>query len=276
MPNLIQLTDLTASDVRAIWAQAQQPPARLTRVPGSVAWSFEGNGIRTRTTFLQAFAQLGLNYIELPNLLQTGERVQDIAGYLDPFYGLYVIRAADHARLCEFAAASCRPVINAMSRGGHPCEVLADAAWVQSAVGELTQCRIALWGPPTNVFASWVELAQVLDFEIDHFCAPKFHTAKSHVRFHDLRAVGAAAVDLVITDGWPTDYAAQDPAAQDWSLRVAHLAQLGYPRLLPTPPFTVGAELAFDPLTYAGFVGYAQKANLLPVQRALVAYLLTM
>lgn len=87
----------------------------------------EGNGIRTRTSFIQTFQELGLSFVELPNLLKTPERAADLAGYLDPFYDAYVVRESNHQRLAEFAFASQRPVIIAMSGMGHPCEVLTDA-----------------------------------------------------------------------------------------------------------------------------------------------------
>ena len=102
---LLRLADLDGADVRAIWSLVASPVKQLT---GTVAWSFEGNGIRTRTTFIQAFRDLGLAFTELPNLLKTGERPRDLAGYLDPFYEMYVIRETDHARLEEFAAAKAR------------------------------------------------------------------------------------------------------------------------------------------------------------------------
>jgi hypothetical protein len=57
-----------------------------------------------------------------------------------------------------------------------------------------------------------------------------------------------------------------------WSLTEKHLAAMGYPKLLPTPPFSIGRELSFDPLTYSGFVGYEQKELLLPVQKAIVRF----
>jgi ornithine carbamoyltransferase len=43
---------------------------------------------------------------------------------------------------------------------------------------------------------------------------------------------------------------------------------------LPTPPFSIGRELSFDPLTYSGFAGYQQKELLLPVQIAIVRFAL--
>jgi len=78
-----------------------------------------------------------MQFTELPNLLKTHERVIDLAGYLDPLFDLYVIRNADHERLEAFAKASSRPVINAMSASGHPCEVLTDAFYLNSRFSSL-------------------------------------------------------------------------------------------------------------------------------------------
>jgi ornithine carbamoyltransferase len=259
---LISITDLASRDVRAIWAAAAEPPARLE---GTVAWSFEGNGVRTRTSFIQAFRDLGLAHTELPNLLKTTERVRDLAGYLDPFYDLYVVRESNHARLLEFALASRRPVINAMSCEAHPCEVLADAWSVESLLGPLQQLQIGLWGPPTNVLRSWHDLAMVLGFTVHHFCAAEFHERHEHVRFS---AQPDARLDLLVTDGWPSGFS--DPA---WSLNLEHMDRLGQPRLLPTPPFSIGEELNFDPVSTGNFLGYEHKRALLGVQRGILKHL---
>jgi ornithine carbamoyltransferase len=259
--NLISLSDLSPTDIRNIWRFAGEAVEPLK---GTVAWSFEGNGIRTRTTFIQAFRDLGLEFTELPNLLKTGERTRDLAGYLDSYYDIYVVRESNHARLAEFAAASRRPVINAMSSDGHPCEVLTDAYYVDTALVPLERAKVCLWGPPTNVLRSWHELAKVLGFSIAHVCEARFHEKKTNVAFSE---VPPAAVDVVITDAWPNGM-----DAKGWSLSKQHLTEMGHPRLLPTPPFTVGGELDFDPTEYAGFTGYGQKELLLPVQRAILRY----
>ena len=263
--NLVSLADLAAADVRAIWRLAAAPDEPLA---GTVGWSFEGNGIRTRTTFMQAFRELGLSFTELPNLLKTSERACDLAGYLDPFYDIYVIRESIHARLVEFATASRRPVINAMSSEGHPCEVLTDAFYIDTALLPITKARICLWGPPTNVFRSWHQLAAILGLSLQHVCEARFHEPRTGATYAELDDIGPA--DIVITDGWP-----DGADASAWSLTEHQLARMGNPKLLPTPPFTIGRELAFDPLAYAGFVGYEQKKLLLPVHKAILRYATT-
>ncbi len=269
--NLIQLTDLRPEDIRHIWALVNAPGPTLQ---GTVAWSFEGNGIRTRTTFIEAFRQLGLAFTELPHLLKTGERACDLAGYLDPFYAVYVVRETNHTRLSEFAAASQRPVINAMSAQGHPCEVLTDAYFVDTQIKPLAQARVCLWGPSTNVFRSWHGLAQVLGFELVQVCDRRFHEVLPHVAFVEPSAF-QGPVDVVITDSWPAGAEADAETQTDMTpLTEEHLAALGNPALLPTPPFTLGWELTVDPVEYPGFVGYPQKQLLLPVQTAILRWAL--
>lgn len=259
--NLITLSALTAQDVRSIWDLVKTPKVD-TRA--TVAWSFEGNGIRTRTTFLKAFSDLRMSVIELPNFLKSSERVCDLAGYLDPFYDLYVIRESNHERLAEFAASSRRPVINAMSRAGHPCEVLTDSYYIEAALGAIEGVTICLWGPPTNVFRSWHELANVMGFSLVHVCHEKFHEDVPNVNF---MCTSPENADVVITDSWP-----QGTADFHSPLTLEKLNGMGSPILLPTPPFTVGEELGVDPRSYPHYAGYEQKGLLLPVQTATIRY----
>jgi ornithine carbamoyltransferase len=151
-----------------------------------------------------------------------------------------------------------------MSSEGHPCEALTDAYYVETTLCPLLQARVCLWGPPTNVLRSWHELAEVLGFAVFHACETKYHESKMNVCFVD---APPDSIDIVIIDAWPSG-----TETISWSLNEKHLAAMGYPKLLPTPPFSIGRELSFDPLTYFEFVGYKQKELLLPVQRAIVRF----
>ncbi|MZI95770.1 ornithine carbamoyltransferase [Vibrio sp. CAIM 722] len=261
---LLDINSLTKSDILQIWKNVSEEMTE--QLQGNVAWSFEGNGIRTRTTFIQAFQTLGLNYVELPNFLKTGEAVDDLAGYLDPFYSLYVIRDSNHQRMTEFANATRKPVINAMSSDAHPCEVLTDAYYLNAKYGAIENLRILLWGPSTNVFKSWHVLAQVLDLNLTHFCPANQHDDESNVRYIDQLT---GEFDVVITDAWPKEF-----ADSTYSLSIPLLETLGHPEFLPVPPVTVGKEMIFEPNTYSRFSGYDQKRWLLPVQAAVIHYLM--
>ena len=253
MNKLIDTHSLNSETIAQIWrlVDAADTPPPI----GLVAFSFQGSGTRTRTTFLQALANLGLNSIELPVFLDTKERAQDLAGYLDPFYSLYIIRYHDHDRMKSFSDASRRPVINAMSSLEHPCEALSDAYWFHTTVKPLDQASILLWGPVTNVLRSWANVARACGAKVRHI--------------DKVTEILPGNVDLVVTDGWP-----QKHTERYSSLTEDCLERMGSPLLLPTPPFTIGQELDFDPVTYANFAGYDQKLHLSKVQKAIIRYVL--
>jgi len=153
-----------------------------------------------------------------------------------------------------------------MTSLGHPCEVLTDAYSIEKTIGPLSSAKVTLWGPTTNVFRSWHELARVLGFELVHLCDAQFHESIPNVRFCETID---GSTDVVITDSWPTGF---ENAA--WSLNLNHLEAMGKPKLLPTPPFSIGREIGFDPVHYKGFMGYKQKIDLLTVQKAILSYLM--
>ena len=251
MNKLIDTRSITPEAIERIWRLV--PAVDTLADVGPVAFSFQGSGTRTRTTFLQALSDLGLRPIELPMFLDTKERARDLAGYLDPFYALYIVRYRDHDRMKAFSDASQRPVINAMSSLEHPCEALSDAYWFHTTVKPLDRASIVLWGPATNVLRSWANVASA--------CGANVKMVE--------KGPGALPenVDLVVTDGWPPNH-----MDRRLSLTEGYLEQMGLPLLLPTPPFTIGEELDFDPTTYANFAGYDQKYYLLKVQKAIIRY----
>lgn len=253
MKNLISTESISRNNLESIFKRVGDQ--NKLDFSGMVACSFEGMGTRTRTTFIKGLKQLGLDYIDLPAFLDTDEAVRDLAGYLDTYYDLYIIRYNDHQKLKEFAAHSKRPVINAMSSLEHPCEAIADAHWFDSSVRQLDGARIILWGPMTNVLRSWENVAIAAGASVDIIT--------------DVSAL-PRSVDLVVTDGWPALLPDQVPSG----LKREYLKEMGNPVLLPTPPFSVGKEILFDPVTYDFFAGYAQKSCLLDVQKAIIRWAL--
>lgn len=263
MKKLLDISDLTKEEIYQIWNDVAQKPNK--KISGNIAWSFEGNGIRTRSTFLQAFQGLGLAYVELPNFLKTNESIQDLSGYMDSLFSMYVIRDNNHQRMTEFAEASTKPFINAMSSEAHPCEVLTDAYYLESKYTSLQELRILLWGPVTNVFQSWHSLSKVLNLNLTHFCPLNNHKKAPDVSF--VKEVNDK-YDVVITDAWPSGF-----SDDKYSLSESKLIEIGSPLLLPTPPVAIGNELLFSPQNYVNFSGYTQKALLLPIQKAIICHM---
>ena len=260
----LEIQDFTKEQIESIFNRVDSHGTVASNLP--VACSFEGRGIRTKTSFYQAIKSLGLDYIELPALLDTAERLQDVAGYLDAIHSAYVIRYSDHQRLREFAKSSKRPVINAMSSREHPCEAMADVCWFQKTLKPADESSALIWGPMTNVLRSWAALFQRLGGRAVHF-RPSDKTLSN--RSVERREFSNLKIDIVVTDGWPRDFS--DDAC---TLTMEDLESLGHPKLLPTPPFTIEKEVGFDPVLYSEFCGYEQKQSLVSVQAAILHYLL--
>lgn len=266
MKKLLDICDLEKDEIFEIWQRVTL--REFSKIQGDVAWSFEGTGIRTRTTFLQAFQKLGLSYVELPDFLKTSEPIEDLAGYMDPYFSMYVIRDNNHTKLSEFAKVSKRPLINAMSSEAHPCEVLTDAYYIQAKYSSIQEPEILLWGPTTNIYRSWHSLSKVLDFKLTQYCPEQYHLNDTEISFVNSLT---GKFDVIITDAWPRGF-----SDSQYSLSKQILLELGNPLLLPTPPVTVGEELLFSPSETDLFSGYEQKKLLLPVQKAIISHLLKM
>ena len=259
----LEIQDFSRDQIQAVFKRVDSHGRVAGRLP--IACSFEGKGIRTKSSFYQAIRRIGLDYIDLPVLLDTTERLQDVAGYLDEIHSAYVIRYSNHQRLREFAAFSQRPVINAMSGQEHPCEAMADVFWFQT-LKPVDESRALIWGPMTNVLRSWAALFGSLGGSVLHFSPNDQTQAIPSIERKEFSSPG---IDIVVTDGWPPDFS--DDAC---TLTMEDLESLGHPTLLPTPPFTIGKEVGFDPLLYSEFCGYEQKRSLVSVQAAILHFLI--
>jgi ornithine carbamoyltransferase len=255
----LEIQDFSKEQIKSIFNRVDSHGVVEKKLP--IACSFEGKGVRTKSSFYQAIHCIGLDHIELPMLLDTDERLQDVAGYLDEIYSAYVIRYSNHKRLCEFAKSSKRPVINAMSNEEHPCEAMADVFWFESFKSVNDSCAL-IWGPITNVLRSWAALFQYLGGNVIHF---RPNQSESSNRVVERRDFPNLEIDIVVTDGWP-----KDCSDITCTLTLEDLKLLGNPKVLPTPPFTIGKELGFDPILYSEFCGYEQKRSLVPVQAAIL------
>jgi ornithine carbamoyltransferase len=268
---LLAIAELTWQEIAQLFdlAQRLQRGARTNLDGRTAIYSFEGNSLRTRATFLKALAYLGLTAIELPNLLKTREEKRHLAGYLDQWADLYIIREGSHEAIEAFARSSRRPVVNAMSAQGHPCEVLGDVFWLWQRFGDLHKLRFCLVGPPTNVLRSWVEMCELLSLGHMQVIPPGYAPpGAEHVTVS--LDEGLRGADVVLTDAWPEGF--DDPAYRVTKAKLA-LASTGA-ILIPCPPFNTAREVSKDAIASPHFAGYGQKSGLYWMHVAIVAALL--
>ena len=100
----------------------------------AVAVVFEKPSTRTRLSFEIGIAELGAHPVILDaqsTQLGRGETIEDTARVLSRFVSAIVIRTFGDDRIAALAEASSVPVVNALTDGYHPCQVLADLQTVR-------------------------------------------------------------------------------------------------------------------------------------------------
>lgn len=186
---------------------------------------FEKNSTRTRLSFASAISQLGGAAVELPpadSQLPRGESLSDTGRAVGLFADAVVMRTYGDPRLQEFARACGVPVINGLSDGGHPVQLLADMFTVHERLGQVEGKTIAFVGDSgSNMGRSYVEASGIFGFRLK-LGSPAEHrpTGKlgSTVSVHDTAEEAAAGADVVVTDVWTSMGQDAEAAARKRSL----------------------------------------------------------
>ncbi|MGB1088587.1 MAG: ornithine carbamoyltransferase, partial [Alphaproteobacteria bacterium] len=134
-----------------------------------LAMIFEKPSTRTRVSFDVGMRQLGGETIVLRGdemQLGRGETVADTARVLSRYVDAIMIRTHAHDIVEELAEHASVPVINGLTDGSHPCQIMADLQTIEEHRGPITGKSVAWVGDGNNVAASFVHAAGRLDFEI--------------------------------------------------------------------------------------------------------------
>jgi ornithine carbamoyltransferase len=168
---------------------------------------------RTRLSFAAAIGQLGGHAVELAagsSQLARGEPLPDTARVVSGYADAVVFRTSADSRLQEYASASSIPVINGLSDGGHPVQVLADIFTVEEALGSVRGRTLTFLGDcASNMALSFLEAAPLFDFAL-RLSAPKgylpqperLEAAHGHVSLVEDPAEAVRGADVVSTDVW--------------------------------------------------------------------------
>jgi len=124
--------------------------------PLAVAVIFEKQSLRTRVSFETGIAELGGHPLVID--AQTthfgrGETLPDAARVLSRYVAAIVMRTSADARLADVAAGASVPVVNALTDGFHPCQVLADLLTVRERFGSTRGRTLAFLGDASNNMA---------------------------------------------------------------------------------------------------------------------------
>jgi ornithine carbamoyltransferase len=218
--HFLRLSDLTEAEYRALFDRARELKKRRqermrdeTLLGRTLVLIFEKPSTRTRLSFEAAITQLGGSAVSLnasDSQLTRGETLADTARVISRYADAVMFRTFGDDRLQEFADASTVPVINGLSEGGHPVQLLADLFTIEERVGSVAGKTVAFVGDgASNMARSWIEATRHFHF-ILRVAAPKafWPTAKElkqHsglVYFTDEPSVAVNAADVIATDVW--------------------------------------------------------------------------
>ncbi|WP_433608420.1 ornithine carbamoyltransferase [Dactylosporangium sp. CA-139114] len=131
----------------------------------SVAVIFEKPSLRTRVSFEVGITQLGgtpLIIDATTTHFGRGESIGDAARVLSRYVDAIVIRSDSDARVGELAAGATVPVVNALTDGFHPCQLLADLQTVRERFGRTEGLTMTYLGDTANNMAHSYALAGTL------------------------------------------------------------------------------------------------------------------
>ena len=225
--HFLDLWRLEGSDLRAILEDAKRrKAARLGWPKGKpdadpvgegrvLAMIFEKNSTRTRFSFDAAMRQLGGDVL-ISNAtdmqLGRGEPIEDTARVLSRMVDAIMIRANNHQDVERLAMASTIPVINGLSDGSHPCQIIADILTIEEHRGPIAGKTLAYVGDGNNVCASFIHAAPKLGYRLNIAAPAIYHpdlrdlarAAQEQGMVHagDNAREAVKGADVVITDTW--------------------------------------------------------------------------
>ncbi|MCU1603292.1 MAG: ornithine carbamoyltransferase, partial [Frankiales bacterium] len=123
----------------------------------AVAVVFEKPSTRTRLSFEIGIAELGGHPVIIDaqsTQLGRGETIEDTARVLSRYVSAIVIRTFGDDRIEALAGASDVPVVNALTDGFHPCQILADLQTVRERKGSTRGLVLTYLGDGANNMAN--------------------------------------------------------------------------------------------------------------------------
>jgi ornithine carbamoyltransferase len=186
----------------------------LKAAPGSadalrrktVALIFQRPSTRTRVSFEAGVAELGGHPMVLRTddlQLARGESVRDTAYVLSRHVAAIGIRTGPDELVQELAAHAAVPVINMLTAGHHPCQVLADLLTLRENFGTVAGLKLAYVGDGNNVARSLAIIGSAAGVEV-RIAAPAEYqlepTAGAYLTADPREA--ATGAHAIYTDVW--------------------------------------------------------------------------
>lgn len=296
--HFLQFNDLNREEIEHIFTRASWIKSQFKNYKQywplqdrTLVMIFEKASTRTRLSFEAGMHQLGGSAIYLntrDSQLGRGEPVEDAAQVISRMSDIVMIRTFEQSIIERFAANSRVPVINGLTNEYHPCQILADIFTFIEHRGSIQGKTVAWIGDSNNVCNTWLQAAEVLDFNVHVSTPPEYEVEAERANlygtdhFEEFADPMEAArdADLVTTDVWTSmGFEAENEERRkdfaDWQvdadmMKIAKKDAL----FMHCLPAHRGEEVAADVIDGPHSVVWDEAENRLHVQKALMEYLL--
>lgn len=299
--DLIQVVDLSATEITHLFALASRMKADYSAYAGSLAQRslvmlFEKPSLRTRVSFELGFQKLGggvsfLDHQASP--IGVRETVEDYAQNLSRWVDVVAIRCRSHHLLTQFAAASSVPVINALSDLHHPCQALADIFTLLETGIPIEQLHLVWVGDGNNVCHSLIETIATLGGRMTVITPPSYRPPAEVLRVADGRSCRSGArivctddldavkgADAIYTDVWismgeESQTVEKTALLAPYQVNAELMRRAGAnARFMHCLPAKRGEEVTADVIDSSASIVLDQAENRMHVQNALMLALL--
>lgn len=218
--HFLRLEDLSLAEHEALYARAvvlkaerAQGKVHHTLSGKTLALLFEKSSTRTRASFEAGMKQLGGEVVVLDaqgSQMGRGEPIEDTARIVASYVDIIMLRTFGDDRMQRFCDYSKVPVINGLTDGAHPVQLLADLMTVREEFGSLEDLRFAYVGDAaSNMGRSWCEASKLFGFELllacpEGYAPPEAEVSAAGGKITVVRDPREAVrdADVVSTDVW--------------------------------------------------------------------------
>ena len=296
--HFLQFKDLPREDIEYLFSRMRIIKDRFKRyvrhmplLDRTLVMIFEKASTRTRLSFEAGMHQLGGAAIYLntrDTQLGRGEPVEDAAQVISRMCDLVMIRTFEQTIVERFAANSRVPVINGLTNEYHPCQILADIFTFIEHRGSIQGKTVAWIGDSNNVCNTWLQAAELLDFQVHVSTPPGYEIeperaglhSKGHFREFADPMDAARGADLVTTDVWTSmGFEAENETRRkdfaDWMVD-EDMMKIAGPKavFMHCLPAHRGEEVSAGVIDGPQSVVWDEAENRLHAQKALMEFLL--
>ena len=295
--HFLQFKDFTRDEFdylfeRTRWIKEQFKSYQQHRplIDRTLVMIFEKASTRTRLSFEAGMQQLGGAAIYLntrDSQLGRGEPVEDAAQVISRMSDLIMNRTFEQETVERLSAYSRVPVINGLTNEYHPCQIMADIYTYIEHRGPIQGKTVAWIGDSNNVCNTWLQAAEVLDFNVRVSTPPGYGVeperaglyGTDHFEQIDDPMAAATNADIVTTDVWTSmGFESENEERKrdfaDWQVDADMMRVARHDALfLHCLPAHRGEEVTAEVLDGPQSVVWDEAENRLHVQKALMEYL---